>query len=65
MKGLFQCPPWARSFCPFRACGAHLRNLSYSYNDQMYHNIHQRRLVLPEIAISVVVWIGNNGEVTS
>ena len=22
MKGLFQCPPWARSFCPFRACGA-------------------------------------------
>ena len=19
MKGLFQCPPWARSFCPFRA----------------------------------------------
>ena len=19
---LFQCPPWARSFCPFRACGA-------------------------------------------
>ena len=20
--------PWARSFCPFRACGAHLRNLS-------------------------------------
>ena len=25
---LFQCPPWARSFCPFRACGAYLRNLS-------------------------------------
>ena len=24
MKGLFQCPPWARSFCPFRACGAKL-----------------------------------------
>ena len=23
MKGLFLCPPWARSFCPFRACGAH------------------------------------------
>ena len=22
MKGLFQCPPWARGFCPFRACGA-------------------------------------------
>ena len=20
MKGLFQCPPWARGFCPFRAC---------------------------------------------
>ena len=19
MKGLFQCPPWAKSFCPFRA----------------------------------------------
>ena len=19
MKGLFQCPPWAMSFCPFRA----------------------------------------------
>ena len=18
----FQCPPWAKSFCPFRACGA-------------------------------------------
>lgn len=35
------------------------------YNDYMYHNIHQHRLVLPEIAISVVVWIGNNGEVTS
>ena len=38
MKGLFQCPPWARSFCPlpfpsagdrwFRACGAYLRNLN-------------------------------------
>ena len=24
MKGLFQCPPWAKSFCPFRACGAKL-----------------------------------------
>ena len=24
MKGLFQCPPWARSFCPFRACGAYM-----------------------------------------
>ena len=22
---LFQCPPWARGFCPFRACGAYLR----------------------------------------
>ena len=21
MKGLFQCPPWAKSFCPFRAFG--------------------------------------------
>nr|DAV71211.1 MAG TPA: hypothetical protein [Bacteriophage sp.] len=21
--------PWARSFCPFRACGAYLRNLNY------------------------------------
>ena len=20
--------PWARSFCPFRACGAYLRNLN-------------------------------------
>ncbi len=20
--------PWARSFCPFRACGVHLRNLT-------------------------------------
>ena len=20
MKGLFQCPSWAKSFCPFRAC---------------------------------------------
>ena len=20
--------PWARSFCPFRACGVHLRNLN-------------------------------------
>ena len=28
MKGLFQCPPWARSFCPFRACGAYLRKFS-------------------------------------
>ena len=28
MKGLFQCPPWARSFCPFRACGAYMRNFS-------------------------------------
>ena len=27
MKGLFQCPPWARSFCPFRACGAKLAKL--------------------------------------
>ncbi len=25
MKGLFQCPPRARSFCPFRACGAKLQ----------------------------------------
>ena len=28
MKGLFQCPPWAMSFCPFRACGVYLRKLS-------------------------------------
>ena len=21
---LFQCPPWARSFCPFRAYGAYM-----------------------------------------
>ena len=28
MKGLFQCPPWARSFCPFRAYFIkYLRNL--------------------------------------
>ena len=27
MKGLFQCPPWAKSFCPFRACGAKLAKL--------------------------------------
>ena len=24
--------PWARSFCPFRACGAYMRNLSILYN---------------------------------
>ena len=24
---LFQCPPWARSFCPFRACGAKLTKI--------------------------------------
>jgi len=24
MRGLFQCPPWARSFCPFRAYGEFL-----------------------------------------
>ena len=23
--------PWARSFCPFRACGAYLRNLNYLF----------------------------------
>ena len=28
MKGLFQCPPWARGFCPFRAYGAYMRNFS-------------------------------------
>ena len=28
---LFQCPPWARGFCPFRACGTHLRNLNLLY----------------------------------
>ena len=28
MKGLFQCPPWARSFCPFRACGGTIHTLS-------------------------------------
>ena len=28
MKGLFQCPPWARSFCPFRACGTYLRKFN-------------------------------------
>lgn len=39
---------------------------NYRYNnDQMYHNIHQHRLVLPKITVSAVVWIGNNGEVTS
>ena len=27
MKGLFQCPPWARSFCPFRAYGAKFAKL--------------------------------------
>ena len=35
MKGLFQCPPWARSFCPFRACGAKLAKLElYIGNDE-------------------------------
>ena len=46
MKGLFQCPPWARSFCPFRACGAKLESymfqkyttLAYGiYDDSLYH----------------------------
>ena len=32
MKGLFQCPPWARSFCPFRACGAYLIGFSCLFN---------------------------------
>ena len=36
MKGLFQCPPWARGFCPFRACGAKLAKVqlasTYSFN---------------------------------
>ena len=37
MKGLFQCPPWARVFCPFRACGAYMRNLYYgNYNFSYY-----------------------------
>ena len=35
MKGLFQCPPrampWAKSFCPFRACGENLRNFNKVY----------------------------------
>ena len=32
MKGLFQCPPWAKSFCPFRACGAKLAKLQLINN---------------------------------
>ena len=34
MKGLFQCPPWARSFCPFRACGCkhHLEHAGHCLN---------------------------------
>ena len=35
MKGLFQCPPWARGFCPFRACGtklAKVQSFNFSFN---------------------------------
>ena len=35
MKGLFQCPPWARGFCPFRACGtklAKVQSFCFSFN---------------------------------
>ena len=38
MKGLFQCPPWAKSFCPFRACGAKLE--LYIGNDERLVPLH-------------------------
>ena len=31
MKGLFQCPPWAKGFCPFRAYGAKLVKVQFFY----------------------------------
>ena len=35
MKGLFQCPPWARSFCPFMACGANLLSIIHGVWSQL------------------------------
>ena len=31
MKGLFQCPPWARSFWAFSPYLNHMRNFSYLF----------------------------------
>ena len=36
MKGLFQCPPWAKSFCPFRPCGEKLAKLELQRNPQSF-----------------------------
>ena len=37
---LFQCPPWARSFCPFRACGGKLAFIGNFSQDS--HDFSQR-----------------------
>ena len=35
MKGLFQCPPWATNFCPFRAWGA-IERVQLNFNVSSY-----------------------------
>ena len=49
MKGLFQCPPWARGFCPFRACGAYLRkkNEQIMIEDRSYGKAELAMLYFP------------------
>ena len=43
MKGLFQCPPWARSFCPFRAYGAKLAKVQFFLIIQKRTNYDRRQ----------------------
>ena len=66
MKGLFQCPPWARSFCPFRACGTYLRKFnleahlkkSFLRNVPLIVNKLQRQKYDYPYTLKQGVWVG-------
>ena len=55
MKGLFQCPPWARSFCPFRACSyksAKSQSLRLAMQNINLRNLRNLREIIRTLASS-------------
>ena len=57
MGYLFQCLPWARSFCPFRACGAYMRNLNYlvlKFRKWFKNGLKAQKLLAQGIALGMM-----------
>ena len=67
MKGLFQCPPRARSFCPlpfpsagdrwFRAYGAYLRNLVNNLKASKMNTLALTFAVCSIVALAFLAWL--------